>query len=316
MEYYRALYDYKKYRNLCFLKTMKTHLVAACIVVACVVVMLTRIYPMSPVCACNGGHVVLSNVCIRNTITMATQEVELAKNFSLHNWIILVTVNAGYLDFFQNWFWYFRRHQLNVSVIVIAEENVCFEKLNQLYNNTSHSVTIERSGSESTGSAADFNSAQFNKLVGQRPTHILKYLQLGYNVLYSDTDTVWLKNPFPHLIGEFDILAQLDNVSHCTGFLAIMANQRTLQFVGEWRTHMKKRTTTNDQVGFLEMDKSGLCIQGLNTDFFPAGFQYFDLNNNTGYSNAKYADAVVVHNNYIIGHDKKRARFKKLNLWH
>ena len=300
----------------------KKYLVVACIVVACAVVMLTRIYPMIYnrilVTVCNlGPHIVLSDVCIRNTVTMATQEVELAKTFySSHNWIILMTVNTGYLDFFQNWFWYFRRHQLNVTVIVIAEDNACFEKLNQLYNNTSHSVTIERSGSETTESAADFDSAQFNKLVGQRPTHILKYLQLGYNVLYSDTDSVWLKNPFPHLVGEFDIWAQLDHVMHCTGFLAIKTNQRTLQFVREWRTYMEKRTTTNDQIGFLEMDKRRLCIQGLNTDFFPAGYQYFAVNSNTGYSNDKYADAVVVHNNFIIGHDKKKERFKKFNLWH
>ena len=38
------------------------------------------------------------------------------------NWIILMTVNTAFIDFFQNWFWYFRRHRLTVPVIVIAED--------------------------------------------------------------------------------------------------------------------------------------------------------------------------------------------------
>ena len=293
-----------------------------CLVVVCVMLVLIRILPM-PVCGttntvCDGGqHIMLSDVCIQNTVTMATQDVELARqDLDDPNWIVLVTVNTGYLDFFQNWFRYFRNLKLIVPVIVIAEDNKCFEKLQQLFSNTSYSLTIERSSSDNTESVANFDSAHFNKLVGERPTHILKYLQLGKNVLYSDTDSVWLRNPFPHFVGEFDIWAQLDNVYHCTGFLAIKTNQRTLQFIREWKTYiLEKRNSINDQIGFLEMDKSRVCIQGLNTNFFPAGYQYFDETNYTGYPNAKYANAVVVHNNYIVGHDKKIERFQKFNLW-
>ena len=56
-----------------------------------------------------GTHVVLSDVCIRNTITMATREVGLSNDVSYQNWMILMTVNTAYLDFLQNWFWFYRR---------------------------------------------------------------------------------------------------------------------------------------------------------------------------------------------------------------
>ena len=228
------------------------------------------------------------------------------------NWIILMTVNTGYIDFYKNWFWYFQRHQLPVPVIVVAEDETGYKKLSELYNNNKVSVTIERSESNNTEStAADFNSKQFNNLVGKRPTHILRHLKLGNNVLYCDTDSVWLRNPFPHLVGEVDIWTQMDGRSHCTGFLAIKCNNRTLQFIESWKKRMVKLTYTNLQMGFMRLNRSTVRIKGQKSELFPAGNQYFrELND------AKYANTVVVHNNFIIGHDRKLERFKNFSLWH
>ena len=229
------------------------------------------------------------------------------------NWIILMTVNTGYIDFFQNWFWYFQRHQLPVPVIVVAEDETGYKKLSKLHINGKVSVTIERSESNNTESTADFNSKEFNKIVGERPTHILRHLKLGNNVLYCDTDSVWLRNPFPHFIGEFDIWTQMDFSirMYCTGFLAIKCNNRTLPFIEAWKKRMVKLIHTNDQIGFMHLDKSTVRINGLKSEFFPAGNQYFrELND------AKYANTVVVHNNFIIGHDRKLERFKNFSLWH
>ena len=295
--------------------TMRKYLAIAGIIVSVTIVtMITRILSMSS----NGaGHVLLSDICVRNRVTMASQDVELANGDLYHKWIILVTVNTAYVDFFQNWFWYFQKLKLSVPVMAIAEDDTSFERLSQLYKNMNSSVTFERSETvdETAEDPADYGSAEFNKLVGQRPARILKYLQLGFNVLYTDTDTVWLKDPFPHLVGQFDIWTTLDKPRHCTGFLAIKNNPNTQKFMQKWITYMEKNTWINDQTGFSEMDRSSVCIQGLNTYFFPAGYQYFERKNNTGYSKL-YEDVVLVHNNYILGHEKKKERFKKFNLWH
>ena len=247
-------------------------------------------------------------------VELTTQKAELTTQSNAdkyHNWIILMTVNTAFIDFFQNWFWYFQIHQVTVPVIVIAEDENCFKKLNELYNNTRPSVTIERSDSDNTESAADFNTKQFNQLVGKRPAHILKKLQLGKNVLYCDTDSVWLRNPFPHLVGEFDIWAQMDKNKYCTGFLSIKCNNRTLQLVEKWKQYMVNNTSIEDQNGFNQQDKTSVRIKGLDTDLFPSGVLYFRKLNDT-----KYSNVVVVHNNWIVGHDRKIERFKKFNLWH
>ena len=98
---------------------------------------------------------------------------------------------------------------------------------------------------------------------------------------------------------------------HCTGFLAIKCNSNTLQFIEKWKRLMMILTSKNDQMGFSYMDKSKIRIKGLETDLFPPGKLYFCVFNNT-----KYRNVVVVHNNYIVGHDKKKHRFQNFNLWH
>ena len=72
------------------------------VVVLCVVVMLKKIYPMIynriQETVCTGGpHIVLSDICIRNTVTMATQEVELAKTFCAG----LLALHSKYMYEFQ-----------------------------------------------------------------------------------------------------------------------------------------------------------------------------------------------------------------------
>ena len=267
-----------------------------------------------------------------------------------NNWIILMTINTGFMDFFQNWFWYFQKQQLTVPLILVAEDEACYKSIKELYSSFT-SVTIERSESNNPEGAVDYETKQYNKLVGERPTHILKHLRQGHNVLYCDADSVWLRNPFPHFVGEFDIWSQQDDIStynrYCTGFLAIKSNNRTIQVIEKWRRCMVNVSSEGNQVIFNEIDKSQIRIKILDTDLFPSGQLFFHTMNNTKHENndeyenstkyenndeyenntkydnktkyensTKYENVVVVHNNWIIGHGKKRERFKKFNLWY
>ena len=225
------------------------------------------------------------------------------------SWSILLAINAGYFDFFQNWLWHFRRLHLNIPVIVIAEDDSSFQKL-KLLDTTS--VTIERSCANNSEGAVNVRTEKFKKLVSERPSHILRHLQLGRNVVYGDTDSVWLRNPFPYFIGDYDIWAQLDEDKFCTGFLAIKVNNRTIKLMEKWKVYIDRRSPLHDQIAFNKLKMSGVRIKGLDTDYFPAGFQYFSHDD---FNEENRGKVVVVHNNYIISHDRKLERFKKFNLW-
>ena len=209
---------------------------------------------------------------------------------------------------FQNWLWHFRQLHLNLTVVVIAEDDKSFHKLSSLY---SDKLTIVRSNNTHTDAAVNFGSQGFKKLVSERPTHILRYLTIGNHVLYCDADTVWLQNPFLYLIGDIDIWVQYDKTEYCTGFLAIKTNERTIQFTKNWEFYMSQRSNINDQEGFNAVNKSEIRVHALDMNLFPYGALFFNKLNKD-----QRAKVVVVHNNWITGHKSKVQRFKKFNLWH
>jgi hypothetical protein len=64
-------------------------------------------------------------------------------------------------------------------------------------------------------------------------------LEMGYNVLFSDVDTVWLRNPLPHLRRDVDFEFQTDadhdelglDDEPCTGFYYMKSNVRTISLL-------------------------------------------------------------------------------------
>ena len=150
------------------------------------------------------------------------------------NWVVVMEVNDGYFDFFSNWLWYFRAQKLPVPVVVIAEDEPVLKKLSLF---SYGKLTVERGiNTADIKEAIPFDSLRFGKIVNERPRHILKYLETGKNVLYSDADTVWLKDPFLYFIGDYDIWAQQDRQLICTGFLAIRSTSRTVKLMKDWGT--------------------------------------------------------------------------------
>ncbi|XP_045197204.2 uncharacterized protein LOC123551926 [Mercenaria mercenaria] len=225
-----------------------------------------------------------------------------------YNWTILLTVNNGFYDFFQNWWWHFRKLDISVPVSVIAEDDIVFEKLTSLSDS---SIEVRRSEYISIDKTVSYDSMLYKKMVSARPTYILMYLKNGTNVIYSDLDTVWLQNPMPYLKGNFDIWSQLDAENYlCTGFLAIKSKNVTLKFIQKWEDALRDTPTLNQPVFNWLVKQSSIKIKQLHSKRFPSGKQYFDQ-----FSKTERLEVVVVHNNWIIGHDKKVKRFQNVNLW-
>ena len=152
-----------------------------------------------------------------------TENMNANENYA--DWVVLITVNDGYFDFFLNWLCYFQVQKLSVQVVVVAEDASVSKKLSLYHMDR---LTVERNNKLDIKEAVPFNSPRFIRLVNERPTHILKYLRTGKNVLYCDTDTVWLKNPFLYFIGDDDIWAQQNHKGRiCPGFLAIRSITQT-----------------------------------------------------------------------------------------
>ena len=226
------------------------------------------------------------------------------------NWIILMTVNNGYFDFFLNWLHFYKKLNLKRPVIVMAEDYKVFLKLKEL--NVSSFVNVQRGLNDSRGAAVTFGSKGFDELTASRPTYILQYLEKGMNVLYADTDSVWLRDPFPFFTGNFDIWMQVDVLpdNMCTGFIALKSNNSTVNLTKRWKASLKRHLQF-DQTAFNAVYKtSPVHLKQLDMNFFPSGLLYFEK-----FSKYQQENVVIVHNNFIRSHTKKLNRFIKYNLW-
>ena len=58
----------------------------------------------------------------------------------------------------------------------------------------------------------NFNKPGFKLIDKKRPAYILELLQKYPKLIYTDIDTVWLRDPRPYLIGDYDFWGQIDGV--------------------------------------------------------------------------------------------------------
>ena len=58
----------------------------------------------------------------------------------------------------------------------------------------------------------NFNKPGFKLIDKKRPAYILELLQNYSKVIYTDIDTVWLKDPRPYFTGDYDFWGQIDGV--------------------------------------------------------------------------------------------------------
>ena len=112
-----------------------------------------------------------------------------------HDWVVVVTVTMGYDDIFQNWLFWFKKLSSNMKLVVIAEDALVLQKYQ---NQSSFSViTFDfPSVPDSENDAGlDYDTLEFNLLTSRRPKYLLSLLKIYHKIIYTDIDTVWLKDP-------------------------------------------------------------------------------------------------------------------------
>lgn len=231
------------------------------------------------------------------------------------DFLVLLTVNHGYLDFFLNWYSFFRDLNLPNQVVVVAEDSAIDESLRAM---NLPQVSVRRSSLElEANDAFSFDSPLYNKLVSNRPKRVLPFLEKYPKVLYVDVDSVWLKDPFPYLSDPaMDVLAQNDIAELgqgeyvCTGFLAFRRSDRSLELIRKWEEEIDGDEMDQEPFNTAIRAMKDIEWNLLSSYHFPSGKYYFE-----DFTNEHREEAVVVHNNWISGHDAKRERFRDHGMW-
>jgi hypothetical protein len=127
------------------------------------------------------------------------------------------------------------------------------------------------------------------------------------NLMWVDTDIVFRQNPVEILTGHKEVLFQGDSPGStlCTGFMVFNETQECRKLIEECGSD----ETDDDQLimNRVALEKYRDNIALLSEDLFPNGNVY--------YQQGKKENAMIVHNNWMVGVQTKIQKFKEENLW-
>ncbi|KAG4999669.1 hypothetical protein AAZX31_08G085900 [Glycine max] len=250
--------------------------------------------------------------------------------------VIVCIVSQPYLPFLNNWLISISMQKRQDMVLVIAEDYASLDRVNLLW--PGHAVLIPPV--LDAEAAHKFGSQGFFNFTARRPSHLLKILELGYSVMYNDVDMVWLADPFPYLQGNHDVYFTDDmtaikplNHSHdlpppgkkgrpyiCSCMIFLRPTNGAKLILRKWIEELQiqpwsKTVKSNDQPAFnwaLMKNAKEVDLYLLPQAAFPTGGLYFK---NKAWVKETKGMHVIIHNNYIVGFEKKIKRFRDYGLW-
>lgn len=176
--------------------------------------------------------------------------------------IVIVTIcNRGMVEeWLQQWYVSGRRLGLSNMVVVLTEDEAYREVRRRigdralLFTDVAPLLSSERWQTTEVNSdsrkAYNWRSSGYEEVVIQRAT-ILKHLLLSskLNILYSDTDIHWIRNPMENILQKysmFDMCVQREKGDelgdyNCSGFLLLKYSEVTLIFLSMWERYTMRR---------------------------------------------------------------------------
>ncbi|KAG6628509.1 hypothetical protein I3843_14G019900 [Carya illinoinensis] len=210
-------------------------------------------------------------------------EEALSKASMANKTVIITIVNKAYaeqdvgadttmLDLFLESFWLgedtrsLLNHLLLVAVDQTAYDRCVFRRLN--------CYRLETDGVDFGGEKI-YMSEDFIKMMWRRTHFLLEVLKRGYSFIFTDTDVMWLRNPFLRLsknesedlqistdvfLGDPLPEKQLIN----TGFYYVRSRNKTIAMFDKWYTMKENSTGQKEQDVLLNLMQAGGIIRELN----------------------------------------------------
>lgn len=149
--------------------------------------------------------------------------------------------------------------------------------------------------------------SDFRKIVKGKWKLITETYTKHPKLCWVDTDIVFVKNPLSYIENSPKILFQCDRPGSliCSGFMVFNDSSRCQEMINELGTN----EVEDDQILVNNVvEKYADCCSLLNIPEFPNGHMY--------YSQGIKNNAVIVHNNHMVGIETKIDKFKNEGLWH
>ena len=222
--------------------------------------------------------------------------------------LFITMTNNGYIDYTLNMLKSLEKIGLDQKILCVCIDIYSYEKLKSNYN----TLLIDTKND----SFCPFFEGKYVEIVRFKFFVVNELLKKGYNILFTDSDIVYKKNPIIYIDNilkvdkEIELIIQNDNPDDnnhsylCTGFYFLKSNYKSIELFDLSR--YKNKESNCDQFIFNTEIKNNLKYKVLPLNYFPNGYVFYrDGNNN---------DQYLVHFNYVVGHTKKQ-KMIEYGLW-
>ncbi len=122
---------------------------------------------------------------------------EVIERAKIDNTVLVTTTNFGYLDLFENFMASIRKVATDrlKMVIAVAEDPRSYEYLRGHYPQNLFPLKHFDNNTDMEG-ILNFRTLLYKKLVSRRPTYLYEIMKHNVTILYMDSDSVWVQNPF------------------------------------------------------------------------------------------------------------------------
>ncbi|KAI5066337.1 hypothetical protein GOP47_0018961 [Adiantum capillus-veneris] len=244
--------------------------------------------------------------------------------------VIITTLNSAWakegtmIDIFLESFWHGHgTRPLLQHLVLVCVDAAAYERCLVIHP---HCLFITTPGVDFSGEQL-LLSGDYIKLMWRRIKFLQTILQMNYSFVFTDTDVLWFRNPFPQLEmdpqADFQIACDLYNGkpsdlhnSPNAGFTFAHANERTIRFYEYWYEERKRGAHMADQevLNSIKFEHTfasiGLNIRFLDTQYF-GGFCALRTTNMT--------KAITMHATCCKGLDAKlidlRAMLEEWKKW-
>lgn len=254
-----------------------------------------------------------------------------------NNTVILSALNFGYRGILQNWVCNMRH--LGITNFVIAALDADLYKFAFTRGLPTYMEnTIFEGLNSSIISDASYGTDSFKQLTKMKSRVVVRILKLGVNVVWTDCDIIWFKNPLQDMWAyNVDLAIQTNAPDNepmngrrriNSGFYLALANAPTIKAFDDIIAFAAKSRMTEqpcfydtmcgkegqNREGDTRCHYNGMTVELLDRHVYPNGITDGIWDSPPGTIPTRFPNLFILHNNWVKGADGKRLRFERHNF--
>ncbi len=241
-----------------------------------------------------------------------------------NNVVLVMMVNRGYKDLFNNWIRSCDINGIEVrfwSILFAVDEEAAANGEGQGFRTYLDAISY---GDQPCDAVKVFGDRDFRRLMFQKTAIVHDVLSLGYDVLLQDVDMIWRKDPLPYLLDaaalDLDARFMFDgrNPLHAplhanTGFFLLRNRPATRRF---WERALSSYAEMARRGSQQSVINALLAEDELRVDILPeahfANGHLFSIDKPSRLP----PDPYVIHCSWTGNREQKLVKYKREGLWY